>query len=115
MIELQDLANTADVLLWSLAAGEVVPPEAEAGQPVPSYSVVPLTVIMRSPEGEWTHVIDYLDRVRNLDRGVRIRTVDSGHVEDDEAGDYVEVTLTMEVYVMASAIPPASQPSATTP
>ena len=87
---------------------------------VGDYTVVPITLLIR---GDWAEIIDYLRRIDDLERGVRVTEISAVYVPESVADDaptipaYVEANITLEVYVMASAATlsaPAESTTATT-
>jgi Tfp pilus assembly protein PilO len=115
IIELQDVANLSGVVLDQITPSDPVPGRANADGSPASYSAVSIPLLVH---GDWREIIDYLNRLGALERGVRVTEVSVTQIpasEDTEA--YVEANITLEVYVMGevtvSATAPAS-PSATT-
>jgi Tfp pilus assembly protein PilO len=118
IIELQDVANLSGVDFQSLAPGEPAPAVLADGT-TSDYSVVPMVLLIR---GDWAELIDYLRRIDALERGVRATEISFVYVGSViEEGlvvtpAYVEASVTLEVYTMAS-VPPAGDaavPSTTT-
>ena len=120
IIELQDVANSSGVSFESISPGDPAPPEPMADGVVADYTVVPVTLIIR---GDWAEIIDYLRRIDDLERGVRVTEISAVYVPAVIGDDtptipaYVEANITLEVYVMASAATlsaPAESTTATT-
>ena len=109
IIELQELANLADVSFHEVSPAGIVVPQVEAGAAAAEYSIVPISIITR---GDWLDHIDFFHRLDRMDRGHRVAEVSFNYIEatDDEPA-YVECAFTLEVYVMA-AIAPSSPPPA---
>ncbi|MCK8114409.1 type 4a pilus biogenesis protein PilO [Anaerosoma tenue] len=101
IIELQDVANAAGVELPTISVGDIsAAPVAEDGSSQ-AYDVVELTV---GCTGQWADVIDFCRRVNNLDRGTRVTVMTFTYVpETEEVDAYIDVSGTIEVYVMAAA------------
>lgn len=118
IVELQDVANASGVDLLSITPGMPAPGTAlPAGTPSVAYEVLPLSVLV---QGEWVELIDYFQRIRNLDRGVRVVSTTFTYVpgtEDEKA--YIESSVMLEVYMMAASTTDtnaaATQPAVTTP
>ena len=116
IVELQDVANAAGIELRSITPGDLVDGDPlTAGSTVSTYQVVPVVLLV---EGDWVEAIDYLQRVRDLDRGVRVVTANFRYVPD-ETGDagHIEADFALEVYVMptTTAAVTAPEPAVTTP
>lgn len=115
IIELQDVSNLAGVVLDQLTPSDPVQgPSNPDGSPA-SYSAVSIPLVVH---GDWREIIDYLNRLRALDRGVRVTEVSVTQIPaTEDTAAYVEANITLEVYVMGavavSTTPPAS-PSTTT-
>jgi Tfp pilus assembly protein PilO len=66
-----------------------------------AYDVVELTI---GCTGQWTDVIDFCRRINNLDRGTRVTVMTFTYVPETEDVDaYIDVSGTIQVYVMAAA------------
>lgn len=120
IIELQDVANSSGVSFESITPGEPASPVPATDGVVANYTVVPVGLLIR---GDWAEVIDYLRRIDDLERGVRVTEISALYVPAVvEEGSpavpaYVEASISLEVYVMASAVPlnvPAAPATTTT-
>lgn len=100
IIEIQDLANAADLSLETIAPTEMKPMLDANGAEL-GYSEVPMDLSLR---GEWDQMISFFQALAGLDRGVRIKTVDVTYVAGDaETKPYMDAKVGIAVYVMAAA------------
>lgn len=115
IIELQDVANLSGVVLDQLTPSDPVPGIPNADGSPASYTAVPIPLVVH---GDWREIIDYLNRLRGLDRGVRVTEVAVTQIPaTEETEAYVEANITLEVYMMGAVTVPATapaSPSATT-
>ncbi|MHB8761648.1 MAG: type 4a pilus biogenesis protein PilO [Coriobacteriia bacterium] len=101
IIELQDVANAARVELPQIAIGEIAPAKPAADGSVPAYDVLPVTITF---EGEWSEIIDFCRRLKNLDRGVRMTSSSFAYIPAEGTDEtVVQGSATIEVYMMAAA------------
>ncbi len=100
IIEVQELANISGVVLMQITPGDLVPAVDESGADL-GYGVVDVAVVIS--DVHWANHIDFLRRLPLLDRGVRIVSVVCASIEgDDDEPAYIESTIVIQVYVMAS-------------
>lgn len=114
IVELQDVANASGVEMRSISPGGMSPgAPLPAGTPAVTYQVLPLSVVV---QGEWVELIDYFQRIRNLDRGVRVVSTNFAYVPADlvKAG-YIESAVTLEVYTMAASTTSSSAAGSQSP
>lgn len=109
IIELQELANLADVTFFEISPQDIVVPDVVEGAPAANYSIIPISVMLH---GDWLDHIDFFHRLSRMERGHRISEVTLNYIpETDEEPAYVECGFTLEVYVMAAIaaapVPPA--------
>jgi Tfp pilus assembly protein PilO len=81
------------------------------------YQILPMSVLVR---GDWVELIDYFQRLRNLDRGVRVLDSTFTYLPgEDGAKSLIESSVRLEVYMMAAstagADAAATQPPVTIP
>lgn len=113
IIEIQDLANSADLSLQALSPSDISPvvdvtTGADAG-----YSEVPMTLQLR---GDWADFITFFRNLAALDRGVRIESTTLTYVPGDEENDpYMDGTVGIKVYVMKAAATDKSPAATATP
>ncbi len=112
IIELQRVANEAGLEFATLNVSDLTAgPAAEDG--TSPYSVLQLTAVLN---GAWSDMIEYLHRIDDLQRGVRVASVDFSRNEGEEGEDpYIQANVTLEVYVMPTSVVPVGAAPAETP
>ncbi len=111
IIELQDTANEAGLEFVQIAPRD---PVVQAG-----YTAYPIDMLVR---GKWQDYVDFLQRLKKLNRGLRIRSwsvspimpdLENEVTTDDEFA--VSVTTQIEVYTLAPPPPPVEATVTPTP
>lgn len=112
IIELQDMANAADVELFELTVGEELTQEPLADGTVPPFNTLQITVSYVGTK--WADVIAFNRLLAELDRGVRVVTTSYTYVPPDEEHDEkrIDGVALIEVYMMGAADVGGSTPSA---
>lgn len=112
IIELQDMANAADVELFELTVAEEITQEALEDGTVPPYSTLQVTVSYVGTK--WTDVIAFNRLLAELDRGVRVLTTNYTYVAPDAEHDEkrIDGVALIEVYMMDAADLGAPTPAA---
>ncbi|MRS13152.1 MAG: hypothetical protein EG823_08835 [Actinobacteria bacterium] len=101
IIELQDIANASGVEFISLSPSDLTLAAALPDGTVPAFSSVPMSLTL---SGSWSELIDYMNRVHALDRGVRVTTSSFTYVPaTEEEPAFINASVTLEVYVMAAS------------
>jgi Tfp pilus assembly protein PilO len=134
IIELQDVANAAGVEFRSITPSGITAVPATDGTTV-AYDSLPMALVV---DGSWAEVIDYLYRLQNLNRGVRVLSIafvyNPGTAATETEGTETQAAETeaavppsitanvqLEAYMMpgttsvvGAAVAPAAVPPATT-
>lgn len=104
IIELQDIAFAAGVKLTAVTPTE--PTSSASG----TYTVIPLDMTV---EGTWTDVVDFLQRIPKLTRGVRTVEFATNVIESEELPLYSsQGFIKIEAYSVPSS--PTADPAAET-
>lgn len=102
IIELQDIAFAAGVKLTAVTPG--APTDSESG----TYTVIPLDMTV---EGTWTDVVDFLQRLPKLTRGIRTVEFAANVIESEELSLYSsQGFVKVEAYSVPSS--PTADPAA---